>query len=180
MKKSQSLTRDLSPACPDRMPSLYHFCHHHFLGHRYLFIQTKSNILITIPTNLQLLSLHSGSIKSTLFLSAWFHFTPTTSQSRGRKKHQDDAGFKPGLPAHQASALVIAPLPLGLDISFFFFIARLYEQVLFVRFKKKSYISEESHENIFEAKKIESDAIFFHKKILTRFENDPNLNVGDD
>ena len=30
-EKSQSPTRDLNPACPDRMPSLYHLCrHHHF------------------------------------------------------------------------------------------------------------------------------------------------------
>ena len=31
LKKSQSPTRDLNPACPDRMPWLNHLCHHHFL-----------------------------------------------------------------------------------------------------------------------------------------------------
>ena len=29
-EKSQSPTQDLNPACPDRMPSLNHFCHQHF------------------------------------------------------------------------------------------------------------------------------------------------------
>ena len=31
LKKSQSLSQDSNPACPDIMPSLYHLCQHHFL-----------------------------------------------------------------------------------------------------------------------------------------------------
>ena len=36
-RKKQSPTQDLNPACPDRMPSLYHLCHHYFLNN-YLVI----------------------------------------------------------------------------------------------------------------------------------------------
>ena len=46
LKKSPSATWDSSPACPDRMPSLYHLCHHHFHS----------------PSQLKLVYLHRGRV----------------------------------------------------------------------------------------------------------------------
>ena len=68
--KSQSLTRDLNPACPDRMPSLYHLCHHYFLSF-FKIAQSKTlvqlrKLFYTIPP-----SVSANEVATNLNFCVW-------------------------------------------------------------------------------------------------------------